>query len=131
MELMICLGHKYLFPDSPTTSFTYMQKDIKTFNIDNKNYSVESLSTEGKELLKIYLETEEDAIRAKVALVKAQHALASMGEFFRKLVVDIEPIDLEEFAKQEAAKALIANGSAPDGTKAPAKKIVSPARRKR
>lgn len=102
-------------------------EEITTFNLDNKTYNVSSLSTEAKDLLRVYLETEDDIIKHKVALVKSQHALASMGNMFRDLIKDVEPVSQEEMARQQAAQALI---NATNGAPATKRVTKKPAPRK-
>jgi predicted cation transporter len=83
-------------------------EEITTFNLDDKTFAVASLSQEGKDLLKVYMQTEDDIVKHKVALVQFQHALASMGNMFRDLIKDVAPLPVEAIRAQQAAEALIA-----------------------
>jgi septal ring factor EnvC (AmiA/AmiB activator) len=83
-------------------------EEVTTFNLDNKTYAVANLSTEAKDLLRVYLETEEDVTKFKIALVKSQHALSSMGNMFRDMIKDVESLPLEEIQKRQAAEVLAA-----------------------
>ena len=80
-------------------------EEITTFNLDDKTFAVEALSQESKDLLKVYMQTEDDIIKHKIALVQLQHAIASMGNMFRDQIKNLEPLPV---AAQQAAEALIA-----------------------
>lgn len=83
-------------------------EDITTFNLDDKTYAVASLSPESKDLLKVYMQTEDDIVKHKIALVQLQHAIASMGNMFRDQIKDLEPLPVEAIRAQQAAEALAA-----------------------
>lgn len=101
-------------------------EEINTFNLDDKTYAIASLSIEAKDLLRVYLETEDDILKNKIALIKSQHALASMGNMFRDMIKDVEALPIEEIAERQAAEAAKAAPAANDS--APATK--KPTRRK-
>lgn len=75
-------------------------EDITTFNLDEKTYSVDAISPEAKELLKAYLQTEDDIAKNRMTGVQLQHALVSMGNMFREMIKTVDPV--------AAAEALIA-----------------------
>lgn len=83
-------------------------EEITTFNVADKTYAVASLSQEGKDLLKVYMQTEDDILKHKVALVQLQHALASMGNMFNDMIKTLEPLPVEAIRAQQAAEALAA-----------------------
>lgn len=97
-------------------------EDIATFNLEDKTYTVESLNTEAKELLGVYLETEMDIVRIKKDLVKAQHALTSMGGMFKEMLKGVEPISADELNRLAAAQALAQAAANDQPTAAPKKK---------
>ena len=66
-------------------------EEVTNFNIDNSNYIVESLHQEAKDLLRVYLELEDDIFKTKMALVKQQHSLNSVGIMFREMLKDVKP----------------------------------------
>ena len=68
-------------------------EEVVNFNIDNNQYSVESLTAEAKDLLRVYLELEEDIFKSKMTLVKEQHALNSVGLMFRDMLKDVKPLE--------------------------------------
>lgn len=70
-------------------------EEITTFNLDNKTYSVESLTQEGKDLLKVYMQTEDDIVKQKIILIQLQHAITNMGNLFRDQIKDIEPLSAQ------------------------------------
>jgi hypothetical protein len=80
--------------------------EITTFNLDDKTYAVASLDQNARELLTVYLETEEDIRGHKKALLKSQHALASMGNMFRDLIKDLPTLSQEDLARLNAATAI-------------------------
>ena len=83
-------------------------EEITTFNLDDKTYAVESLTQEGKDLLKVYMQTEDDIMKHKIILVQLQHAIASMGNMFRDQIKNLEPLPSAAIQAQQAAEALIA-----------------------
>lgn len=107
-------------------------EEITTFNLDEKTYAVASLSNEGKDLLKVYMQTEDDIVKHKIALVQLQHAIASMGNMFRDQIKDIEPLPVEAIRAQQAAEALIkAQATAPANDPAPKRRSTAGPKRVR
>lgn len=91
-------------------------EDLATFNLDNSTYAIGALGAEARELLSVYLMTEEDIAKLKIELVKNQHALASMGNMFRDMIKDVAPLSAEqidEMTRQAAAQAIAANQPIP------------------
>ena len=80
--------------------------EITTFNLDNKTYAVASLSQDQRELLTVYLETEETIREQKKALLISQHALASMGNMFRDLIKELPTLSEDDLARLNAASAI-------------------------
>ena len=66
-------------------------EEVTNFNIDDSNYTVESLHQEAKDLLRVYLELEDDIFKSKMTLVKQQHSLNSVGNMFREMLKDVKP----------------------------------------
>ena len=52
---------------------------------------LESLHQEAKDLLRVYLELEDDIFKSKMTLVKQQHSLNSVGNMFREMLKDVKP----------------------------------------
>ena len=96
-------------------------EDISTFNLDDKTYAVVDLNQESKDLLRVYLETEDDIVKCKIALVKAQHALNSMGIMFRDMIKDVPAVSAEQAAAAKLIEVQAANEAAakPAAKKAP------------
>lgn len=102
-------------------------EDLSTFNIDNKTYAISSLNHDARELLSVYLMTEEDISKHKIELVKSQHALASMGNMFKDMIKDVEPMtddQIQEHVRQQAAQAVAAANPEQAAKKRPAAKRV-------
>lgn len=99
-------------------------EEITTFNLDEKTYAVASLSQEGKDLLKVYMQTEDDIVKHKIALVQLQHAIASMGNMFREQIKGIDPLPPEVVRAAALAAAQPANDTDP----APKRKAATPKR---
>lgn len=83
-------------------------EDITTFNLDGKTYAVTALSVEARDLLSIYLKTEDDIKDHKIALLQSQHALNSIGNMFRDLIKEVEPLPVDEIAARQAAEVIAA-----------------------
>lgn len=97
-------------------------EEISTFNLDGKTYAIDKLDTNAKELLKVYLQTEDDIIKLRISLVQMQHALSSMGNMFKEMIKDLEPVSAEELAARQAAEALAAVKAQPTDKPAPKRK---------
>jgi hypothetical protein len=86
--------------------------EITTFNLDGNTYAVSTLNQDMRELLTVYLETEDTIRGHKKALLVSQHALASMGNMFRDLIKDLPALSPEEVDRLAAAAA-VASGTVP------------------
>ena len=80
--------------------------EITTFNLDGKTYAVATLNQDQRELLTVYLETEDTIRGHKKALLVSQHALASMGNMFRDMIKDLPALSQEDVERLAAVQAL-------------------------
>lgn len=81
-------------------------EEITTFNIGADTYAVADLNDEAKELLRLHLALEEDVMANKMALLKSQHALASVSNMFLDALKKIQPLDVKAIAERQASEAL-------------------------